>query len=182
VRSLGDAESGDDRIGRLLGRLAFVRRHAPELALPEIGLDSAVDELCRGKTRLDELSGADLGHALLAPLDGKQRRALDELAPERITLGERALRIDYPADRPPEIASRLQDFFGMSAGPTVAGGRVPLTLHLLAPNQRAVQVTSDLPGFWDRHYPSIRRELCRRYPKHAWPEDPRTARPPRRHR
>jgi ATP-dependent helicase HrpB len=64
----------------------------------------------------------------------------------------------------------------------VARGRVPLTLHLLAPNQRAVQVTSDLPGFWDRHYPSIRRELCRRYPRHAWPEDPRTASPPRRHR
>ena len=66
----------------------------------------------------------------------------------------------------------------MAAGPAVAGGRVPLVLHLLAPNQRAVQVTTDLAGFWDRHYPAIRRELMRRYPRHAWPEDPRTATPP----
>ncbi len=66
----------------------------------------------------------------------------------------------------------------MTAGPTAAGGRVPLVLHLLAPNQRAVQVTTDLAGFWDRHYPAIRRELMRRYPRHAWPEDPRTAAPP----
>jgi ATP-dependent helicase HrpB len=68
----------------------------------------------------------------------------------------------------------------MAAGPTVARGRVPLTLHLLAPNQRAVQVTSDLAGFWQRHYPAIRRELGRRYPRHPWPEDPLTARPPAR--
>ena len=59
-----------------------------------------------------------------------------------------------------------------------AGGRAPLVLHLLAPNQRAVQVTTDLAGFWDRHYPAIRRELMRRYPRHSWPEDPRTAQPP----
>jgi ATP-dependent helicase HrpB len=65
----------------------------------------------------------------------------------------------------------LQDFFGMKEGPSVCGGRVPLTLHLLAPNQRPVQVTTDLAGFWERHYPSIRRELCRKYPRHAWPED-----------
>jgi ATP-dependent helicase HrpB len=57
---------------------------------------------------------------------------------------------------------------------------VPLTLHLLAPNQRAVQITSDLTGFWERHYPSLRRELGRRYPRHAWPEDPLTAAPPQR--
>jgi ATP-dependent helicase HrpB len=76
------------------------------------------------------------------------------------------------------VESRLQDFFGLAKGPAVAGGRVPLVLHLLAPNQRAVQVTQDLAGFWERHYPAIRRELMRRYPRHAWPEDPLTARPP----
>ena len=64
----------------------------------------------------------------------------------------------------------------MATGPAVARGRVPLVLHLLAPNQRAVQITTDLAGFWERHYPAIRRELARRYPRHAWPEDPR-ARP-----
>jgi ATP-dependent helicase HrpB len=81
------------------------------------------------------------------------------------------------ASRPPWIESRLQDFFGMRDGPRLAGGRVPLVLHLLAPNQRAVQVTSDLSGFWERHYPALRRELMRRYPRHAWPEDPLRAQP-----
>ena len=66
----------------------------------------------------------------------------------------------------------------MREGPTLARGRVPLVLHLLAPNQRAVQVTQDLAGFWSRHYPALRRELGRRYPRHAWPEDPLHASPP----
>ena len=66
----------------------------------------------------------------------------------------------------------------MAVGPTVGGGRVPLTIHLLAPNGRPVQVTSDLASFWQKHYPPLRRELGRRYPKHSWPEDGRTAQPP----
>jgi ATP-dependent RNA helicase HrpB len=100
-------------------------------------------------------------------------------APDKITLpGGRAVRVQYPAGQAPFVASRLQDFFGMAAGPTLARGRVPLTLHLLAPNQRAVQVTSDLAGFWERHYPAVRRELGRRYPRHSWPDDPLHAEPP----
>jgi ATP-dependent helicase HrpB len=78
----------------------------------------------------------------------------------------------------PSISSRLQDFFGSTDTPRIARGRVPLVLHLLAPNGRDVQVTTDLAGFWDKHYPKIRSELMRRYPRHAWPEDPRTASPP----
>ena len=88
------------------------------------------------------------------------------------------MRIHYESGKPPWLESRLQDFFGMAEGPRVLGGRVAVVLHLLAPNQRAVQVTTDLSGFWDRHYPAIRKELMRRYPRHAWPEDPRTATPP----
>jgi ATP-dependent helicase HrpB len=89
------------------------------------------------------------------------------------------VKVNYPAgDDPPWVESRLQDFFGAVRGPAVGAGRVPLVLHLLAPNQRAVQVTTDLAGFWERHYPALRRELMRRYPRHAWPEDPTTARPP----
>jgi ATP-dependent helicase HrpB len=82
--------------------------------------------------------------------------------------------VHYELDRPPWIASRLQDFFGLPRGPAVAAGRVPLVLHLNAPNQRPLQVTQDLTGFWQRHYPDLRRQLMRRYPKHAWPEDPMT--------
>ena len=80
--------------------------------------------------------------------------------------------IHYELDQPPWIASRMQDFFGLARAPTVGDGRVPVVLHLLAPNQRPVQVTQDLPGFWTKHYPGLRKQLMRRYPKHAWPEDP----------
>jgi ATP-dependent helicase HrpB len=66
----------------------------------------------------------------------------------------------------------MQDFFGLARAPAVGDGRVPLVLHLLAPNQRPVQVTQDLPGFWVKHYPGLRKQLMRRYPKHQWPEDP----------
>jgi ATP-dependent helicase HrpB len=104
---------------------------------------------------------------------------LREETPDHIHLpGGRQAAVNYESGKPPWVESRLQDFFGMSVGPAICRGRVPLTLHLLAPNHRAVQVTSDLAGFWQKHYPAIRRELCRRYPRHAWPEDGATATPP----
>ncbi|MEJ7732551.1 MAG: ATP-dependent helicase C-terminal domain-containing protein [Polyangiaceae bacterium] len=162
-------------------RVAFVRRHAPETGLADIDsacLRAALQELCLGCSSFAELREADLAGALRNRLDGGQARALAELAPETVTLpGGRRARVDYAQD-PPSVSSRLQDFFGMSEGPRVARGRVALVLHLLAPNQRAVQVTTDLAGFWARHYPGIARELRRRYPRHPWPDDPRTATPP----
>lgn len=104
---------------------------------------------------------------------------IDRLAPERIRLaGGRQVTVDWSPARPPSIASRLADFFGEREGPRIGGGRVPLVLRLLAPNNREVQVTSDLAGFWERHYPAIRRELSRRYPRHPWPEEPLAASPP----
>jgi ATP-dependent helicase HrpB len=80
--------------------------------------------------------------------------------------------VRYERGKPPWIASRLQDFFGMKDTPRIARGRAALVVQLLAPNQRPVQTTTDLAGFWERLYPQVRRELMRRYPKHAWPEDP----------
>jgi ATP-dependent helicase HrpB len=79
--------------------------------------------------------------------------------------------VEYEKGKPPSIASRLQDFFGMIDGPRL-GGRAPVLLELLSPNGRAVQVTTDLAGFWQRHYPAVRKELMRRYPRHSWPDDP----------
>ena len=104
---------------------------------------------------------------------------LDVWAPTHVEVpsGSR-IRVDYADPAAPVLAVRLQELFGLTETPTVGQGRVPLTLHLLAPNQRAVQVTQDLPGFWTRHYPSLRRELGRRYPRHSWPEDPLHAAPP----
>lgn len=182
LRQLVDGEALD----RLIGRAAFVRAHAPDAGVPaldEAQAEAALAELCRSATSFAELEGDAVLHLMLEKLSPPQRRALDELAPERMTLpGGRALKITYIPGQPPFVQSRLQDFFGMADGPKLLRGRVPLTLHLLAPNQRAVQVTSDLAGFWARHYPSVRRELCRKYPKHAWPEDPLAASPPARRR
>jgi ATP-dependent helicase HrpB len=169
-------------LDQLLARLALVARHAPPAGAAAIGepaLAEALRQACQGRRSFAELREADLPGLVLAQLAPAARAALERLAPERLTLpGGRGLRISYQADRPPWIESRLQDFFGLAQGPSVAGGAVPLTLHLLAPNQRAVQVTTDLAGFWERHYPALRRELMRRYPRHAWPEDPRHATPP----
>ena len=92
--------------------------------------------------------------------------------------GGRKLTVEYAEGQSPAARSRLQDFFGLARGPAIANGRVLLVLHLLAPNGRAQQVTQDLAGFWQRHYPNVRRELMRRYPRHPWPEDGATASPP----
>jgi ATP-dependent helicase HrpB len=174
------AEEG--AVDRLVARLAFASAHAGAAGLAppsEEDLARTLRALCAGRRSFAELREADLPAAIVAALDPRARAALERLAPERLTLpGGRSARIRYEAGKPPWLESRLQDFFGMAAGPAVAAGKVPLVLHLLAPNQRAVQVTTDLAGFWDRHYPSIRRELMSRYPRHAWPEDPRTAAPP----
>jgi ATP-dependent helicase HrpB len=172
----------DGALDRLLARIELAAAHAPDAglsALAEADLAAALRDLAAGRRSFAELRETDLPGALLGRLDPRARAALERLAPERVTLpGGRAARIQYEAGKPPWVESRLQDFFGMAQGPSVAGGRVPLVLHLLAPNGRAQQVTTDLAGFWDRHYPAIRRELSRRYPRHSWPEDPRTAAPP----
>jgi len=128
---------------------------------------------CEGRTSFDELRKTSLVETLRSRLSAEQRKELDRLAPERIDVpGRKNIRIDYVSGQPPSLSSRIQDFFGCIDGPLVGGGRVPIVLHLLAPNGRDVQVTADLAGFWKRHYPAIRRELSRRYPRHKWPEDP----------
>ena len=100
-------------------------------------------------------------------------RQLNEIAPARIRLPSgRETKVHYEPGKPPWIASRLQDFFGMRETPRIGRERTPVVVHLLAPNQRAVQTTTDLAGFWERLYPQVRRELMRRYPRHSWPERP----------
>ena len=154
----------------------------PEAQLPSIGPDALRDVValaCEGLRSFAELRAASLPDLLLQQLTPDQQRLLSRETPSRLSLpGGRGVAIHYAPGQPPWIESRLQDFFGLAKGPAVCGGRVPLTLHLLAPNQRAVQVTQDLAGFWERHYPQIRKELMRRYPRHAWPEDGRAATPP----
>jgi ATP-dependent helicase HrpB len=170
----------------LRGRLRFLARARPELALPEPdeGLLSALlPDLCRGLRSFDELRRAPLARALAESLSWRQRKALDEDAPERLEVpsGSR-VRLDYSDPVRPFLAARIQELFGLAATPRLAGGRVPVLLHLLAPNGRPQQVTHDLASFWANTYPEVRRELAGRYPKHAWPDDPAAARPERRPR
>ena len=165
---------------RFLARVEFVARTFPEAALPELNTEDvrvALAELCEGRRSFAELRdaarGGGLQEILRRRLTPEQSRLLAQMAPERVTLARgRQARVRYERGQAPSVASRLQDFFGMREGPRIAAGRVPLVLQLLAPSQRPVQVTTDLAGFWSRHYPALRRELGRRYPRHAWPEDP----------
>lgn len=163
-------------------RASLVARHCPEAglrALEEADLEAALLETARGKSTLAEVRGADLPAALVQRLGPDAAGRLLRLAPEHVQLASgRRLRVEYVPGQPPSVRSRLQDFFGSARGPTICAGRVPLVLHLLAPNGRAQQVTTDLEGFWTRHYPAARKELMRKYPRHPWPEDGRTAAPP----
>lgn len=150
-----------------------------ETALSDEDLTVALQQACFGLSSLKELEQISLITRLVANLNRSERECLDRLAPTHVQIpGRKRVPVNYEFARSPWIASRLQDFFSLNAGPTVGGGRTPLVLHLLAPNRRAVQVTSDLSSFWSKHYPKLRRQLMRRYPKHAWPDDPKHSSPP----
>jgi ATP-dependent helicase HrpB len=147
---------------------------APYMEIPAPGVDAANEvlrALARQQKSFKELQ--DVARRELLRALQRQWRGLDAIAPQSVKLpGGRQVRIHYEPGQPPWIASRLQDFFGMRETPRIGGGKVPLVVRLLAPNQRPVQMTSDLAGFWERLYPQVRKELSRRYPKHKWPERP----------
>jgi ATP-dependent helicase HrpB len=159
---------------RLRVRLAYATgKEAPSR-------EEVVRELARGSRSFDELRALRLPEAWLQRCEPQMRHALENNAPESFTLPTgKAVAIQYAFGKAPFVEVYLQDLFGRDEGPRVGVAREPVVLHLTAPSGRPVQVTSDLAGFWDRHYPSIRKELMRRYPRHQWPEDPRTAPPGR---
>ena len=128
------------------------------------------------KRRLDALRAEELSNALSTQLDYATRRLLDEHAPVTISVPSGMdRRIAYATDANPVLAVKLQELFGLADTPRIAKGRVALTLHLLSPAARPIQVTQDLQGFWERTYPEVKKELKGRYPKHPWPDDPWTA-------
>ncbi len=146
--------------------------------LDQAFLSQALRGLVETRNEFDGLTDTALAGHIVSQLPASVVQLLHQHVPERITLPSgRSAKLEYPPGQPPFLASRLQDFFGCAAAPRLCQGRVQLVIHLLAPNQRAVQVTTDLEGFWARHYPSIRKELMRRYPRHAWPEDGAHAQP-----
>jgi ATP-dependent helicase HrpB len=171
-----------DRLPELVARTELIAEHLPELGFQhvnELGTRGLLHAACQRVISLAELRELDWGAVFVDQLSAEQRRELERQAPVEVVLkGGRRLRVQYARGHAPSIEARLQDFFGMPVGPVIVGGHVPLTLRLLAPNDRAVQVTADLAEFWARDYSDLRRELSRRYPRDAWPEEPRTATAP----
>ena len=175
-----------DAAQQLRQRLAFLRsidHEWPDLsdaALVETMEDWLLPRLI-GLRRRSEIEQLDLAGIVSESLTWEQRRALDALAPTHVSVpsGSR-IAVDYGDPSAPALAVRLQELFGLSETPTIAGGAVPLTLQLLSPARRPVQVTRDLAGFWRSSYVTVRKELRGRYPKHEWPEDPLSATPTRR--
>ena len=143
-------------------------------------LEEWLGPFVRGMTRLEHLKRLDLKAVLLSMLDWEHKEALEKLAPTHITVptGSR-IAIDYGQERP-ALAVRLQEMFGLAKTPSIAGGKVPLVVHLLSPAGRPVQVTDDLAGFWVRSYEMVKKEMKGRYPKHHWPDNPMEAEPTRR--
>ncbi|WP_169974370.1 ATP-dependent helicase HrpB [Tautonia rosea] len=171
----------DESAARWLERLAFLRRSLPERDLPGFEAETLTEVLrfaCLGKRTEDEVRRSAFVPLLQGRLTLEQLRLLDAEAPDTLLVpsGSRH-RLSYESDGPPVLAVRLQELFGWEETPRVAGGRVPVLLHLLGPNFRPVQVTDDLRSFWTTTYHQVRKDLRNRYPRHSWPDDPWTASP-----
>jgi len=169
-----------ERVSGLRARLAFVA--GLEDGWPDVS-DEALNaareswlwpllETVQGLEKIDD-AALEAGLQSLIPWD--RQRALDTLAPPRLATPLGSAAIDYAAEGGPRVDIRVQELFGTTVHPTVGGGRVPLTLALLSPARRPVQVTKDLPGFWAGSWAAVRSEMRGRYPRHPWPEDPTKA-------
>ena len=192
VRVLGlDALPWSESLRQWRARVQSLRGWMPELALPDLSdaaliqtLDAWLLPAFAGKTRLDALDAQAFAEALKSLLDWPRRQRIEQLAPARIVVPSgQERRIEYATDdgnHDPVLAVKLQELFGLADTPRIADGRVPLTLHLLSPAGRPLQITQDLRGFWERTYPEVRKEMKGRYPRHPWPDDPWNATPTHR--
>lgn len=151
----------------------------PEVELPKLDENfwrSLLETHAEGLNSLDELRKLPWSELVRMQLSHEQRQLLEREAPERMTVPSGSqIKLDYEPGKPPVLAVRVQELFGLRETPRIACGRVPVLLHLLGPNYRPQQVTSDLASFWRTTYPEVKKELRRRYPKHSWPDDPLTA-------
>jgi len=190
VAELGiDALPWTDGLRQWQARALALRAWMPELDLPDVSdaaltatLPQWLTPAFAGKTRLDALDEASLGEALKSPLPWGQRQLIDRHAPVRMAVPsgmERPIQYAVDADgvtpQGPVLAVKLQELFGLADTPRIADGRVPLTLHLLSPGGRPLQVTQDLRNFWANTYAEVKKEMKGRYPRHPWPDDPWTA-------
>jgi ATP-dependent helicase HrpB len=164
----------DEWVEQWIVRLNLLSKWCPELELPPLTSEDRqvlVADLCHGSFSHKEMRDHPVKNAVKNWLSPAQQMLLDKHAPERITLRNgRSTKIHYDETNPPHIALRIQELFGVQSTPAIAMGRVTLLIRILAPSMRPVQITQDLAGFWRDHYPRIKQELQRKYPRHKWPE------------
>jgi ATP-dependent helicase HrpB len=162
-------------------RVRSLAEWMPELQLPPLDepqLKTLLPGLCQGCRTLDDVRRGPWLQWIKGLFTPAQLQTVEREAPERLSVpsGNR-ITIDYKRGKRPVLAVRIQELFGLAETPRIAGGKVAILLHLLAPNMRPQQVTDDLKSFWNNAYQQVRKDLRARYPKHAWPEDPWNAPP-----
>lgn len=187
IRTEGEALlSFDETFTRLQNRILSMRRWNPQDSWPDVStpalLQSNMEWLgpyLNNVKKPDDLKRINITQALLHHLEWDKQQVLDQLAPQKITVPSgSAITLEYTANgASPALSVRLQEVFGLSDTPLINQGKMPVVLHLLSPGFKPVQVTSDLKSFWNNTYFEVKKELKRRYPKHAWPDDPWTAPP-----
>ena len=162
----------DNSVDQWILRLTLLRDWCPELELPEITEEDRahlIEQICQGAFTYKEVKDRDVKSVVKSWLSHAQQELLNKHAPERLQLKNgRTPKITYSDDGAPFISMRIQELFGIESTPRIAMNRTPVLLHILAPNMRPVQITQDLAGFWREHYPKIKSELQRKYPKHEW--------------
>ncbi len=171
--------ANDKTIGNFIARVRFVCHHVDDVDIPPLddaGIEDVLWQLCQSRTSVQQLRRAPWADYLQGRYDYEQLQLIDRLAPPQLTLPSgNTARIEYVDGKPPVLAARIGELFGWADTPRVAGGKVPIQLHLLGPNYRPQQITDDLANFWKETYSLVRKDLRRRYSKHHWPEDPTTA-------
>lgn len=184
VRTMGpSALPWTDGVRALQQRILFARKNDSASEWPDVSdeglsadLESWLAPYVTGLMRRAHLSKLDLHEILKAQLPWDLQKRLEKFAPTHLDVPSgSSIRVDYAGEGGPSMAVKLQEVFGLTETPRVAGGQVPVTLHLLSPGQKPVAVTADLASFWKNIYPQVRGEMRGRYPRHIWPEDPLTA-------
>jgi ATP-dependent helicase HrpB len=162
----------DHAVEQWILRLNLLSKWCPEFELPPITDEDRhhlIEQLCHGAFGYKDIKDREAGPLVRSWLSATQRELLDKHAPERLTLANgRTPKVTYDASNPPHISMRIQELYDVTQTPKIGLGRVPVLVHILTPGMKPVQVTQDLANFWREHYPRIKSELQRRYPKHEW--------------
>ncbi len=172
-----DLKNWDHTVEQWTARLSLLGKWMPELGMPgwsDEDRADAIAQICHGAVSYKEIKEANVWRVLREWLSHGQREALDSYCPERVNFPNgQSAKITYGEGKDPFISLRVSHLFGIWETPTIAGGRVPLLVHILTPGQKPWQMTKDLKGFWASGYAQMKKEVAGRYPRHPWPDDPR---------